>query len=316
MKKYILVVGGSSFISKNILYSLKNNLNFNLNDFVFILTYNKNKINGLNLNEFDCILEYIDLSKNETILDLFEKYKISFIFHLASNNSPISSNYNINDDVNFNISSLIFLLNSSVKYKIDCFYFFSTGGGFEYPKINIENYQENIYLKHNSPYSIIKQTMENYILYFNKKYSLNFVILRISNVFGLFHTSTRNGLINIAIRNALNNNPTEIYAQLDIKKDYIFSQDLATIFWNIFNKNIKNEIFNIGSGNLFSINDIELKLKTLLNNINFIKTSNSTIIENQQKFDLKKILNFEIFEATDFDQSILETLEYEKNYLK
>ena len=169
--KYILIIGGSSFIAKNLLDYFNSYFTENFN-YIFILTFHKNQ-NHLNFkSNIKFNYEFMDLSDKESIENIFTKYEIDFILHLASNNFPITSNNNIINDLNFSISSLLNILDLSVKYNIKCLYFFSTGGGFEYPKIDNAMFQEEIYLKHNSSYSIIKQTMENYILLYHNKYNI------------------------------------------------------------------------------------------------------------------------------------------------
>ena len=78
---------------------------------------------------------------------------------------------------------------------------------------------------------LFQRLAENYLQLYSKKNDFNYKILRLSNVFGIFHKNEHNGFINIVIRKNLKNDP--IFLFNNTVKNYIFSEDLALIFWKL-----------------------------------------------------------------------------------
>ena len=71
-----------------------------------------------------------------------------------------------------------------------------------------------------------------------------------------YHYSTKQGVINIAIQKALRGEKLSIWGDGTGCKDYIYIEDFCRILFILINMNYKNEIVNIGSGSVYSLNDI------------------------------------------------------------
>jgi UDP-glucose 4-epimerase len=138
------------------------------------------------------------------------------------------------------------------------------------------NSQEDLITTPTSPYGIIKTTMEHFIKYYLQKYEINYTKLRVSNSFCQYNYNENNGIINLAIRKTLNADIVNIFGNRTISKDYLFVSGFAKIFWCIiFNKDTSNSVTNVGSGILFSINDILsiLKKKIPQLTVNYINSN-------------------------------------------
>ena len=85
---------------------------------------------------------------------------------------------------------------------------------------------------------------------------MNFLILRPSNPFGEYHTSSQQGLINVVLEKILNGELIEIWGDGSVVRDYVYIKDFVRILVDLIEKDIQNEIINIGSGRGYSINEI------------------------------------------------------------
>ena len=127
-----------------------------------------------------------------------------------------------------------------------------------------------------------------------------------------FHNNVNNGIINIAIKSALENNKIIIWGDGTMRKDYLFSLDLAKIFWDFYFSDIKNEVFNIGTGDLYSTNQILNKIKNYLPNLSWDHTDLSPFDTNLTIFNIDKLkLSFNV-KFTTLEDAISQTISWQK----
>lgn len=260
MLKNILLVGANGFISKNLLdFHKKNSTNVN-----FILA-SKHVIDGI-FNENYTSYE-VSYEKNNELEEIFKNNHIDEVFHFASSYFPKNSNSNIIDNINTDLIGTINLLNLMVKFNVSKITYLSSGGSIG------DSVSSNLL----NSYAIIKNTSENYLKLYFHLYKINYLIIRPSNVFGIFHKNLNNGFINIVIKNSVRNLTTEIWGDGKISKDYVFAQDLISIIWKLNLLEIWNETIYIGSGipqtqidilNIFKEMNVDIKYK-FVNQKNF-----------------------------------------------
>ena len=207
------------------------------------------------------------------------------------------------------------LIETSIEQNIKQIIMLSSAGTV-YGSSAFLSYQEDSLPFQENSYGILIKTMENYLIINSKKNFIDYKILRLSNVFGLYHESEINGFINIAIRNTLKNIPVKIFSN-NAHKNYIFSKDLAKIFWKVHEKVNTNCILNIASDSNLSLLDLCLKIKDQLPSMVTVKKpqniSYDTIPPVVNNIKLKSIIDFKL---TPIQNAIKETLEWEKANLK
>ena len=188
-------------------------------------------------------------------MKLFSKEnQIDIDIHLIGTTVPSISNENIIYDIDSNLVNTIKLLNIMKQYQIKNIIFPSSGGTV-YGILKREH-------KESGPttpvcsYGIMKLTTEKYLYLYNYLYGINFLILRPSNPFGEYHKSVQQGLINVVLEKILNGKIIEIWGDGSVVRDYIYIKDLVRIIVDLIEKNIQDEIINIGSGRGYSINEI------------------------------------------------------------
>lgn len=296
MKKNILMLGGFGFLGKNLIEVFKNKYN--------IIVFDHLK------NNMDSVISYSgDFSNANDLEIIFINHRIDLVFHLISNTTPGSSNKDIVYDIEKNLISTINLLELMKKYSIPKIVFTSSGGTI-YGKIN----SPNGFAMENDPtfpicsHGICKLAIERYIYLFSYLYGIDYLILRISNLYGKYHTSNNLGFINVSLRKILSEKKMEVWGNGEIIRDYIFVEDCVQIIRDLLEKNVNNEVFNIGSGEGHSINEI----------INIIRGFNCDFTIEYKKgrnFDvdkvilsIKKLKRINDFQFTNIEDGIKKTI--------
>lgn len=103
-------------------------------------------------------------------------------------------------------------------------------------------------------YGLSKLLIENYLIYYVKKFNFKFTILRYSNVYGPRQVvNSESGVVSIFINQILNKKPLTIFGDGNNTRDFIYISDVVRA--NILCLN-KEGIFNIGTGKETPINEL------------------------------------------------------------
>lgn len=245
--KTILILGGFGFIGSNLVEELLRRGSYNVVVFEF-----KGVVNRFSDHVTVCCGDY---NNTEDLECIFRNYSIDIVFHLISTTVPLTANDNLEYDIESNLVGTIRLLNIMVKYRVKRLVFLSSGGTV-YGKVHTDKVDETHPTDPISSHGIVKLSIEKYIQLHHHLHDLYYLILRVSNPFGPYHVSDRQGIVNVAIRRALNREPLVIWGDGSVVRDYIYVKDVARIMGEVIEKNIWNNIFNIGTGIGYSINDI------------------------------------------------------------
>ena len=173
--------------------------------------------------------------------------------------------------------------------------------------------KENSPIKINNIYEYLKFLSEQILINSNNSY-LNYQILRLSNVYGenkSKYIQKNRQVISKVIENAFKEKEIKIFGSGNYYRDFIHVKDVSeAIFRVICKNNIKNEVYNIGSGKKNKLIDIFKIIKVLINKkykipIKFkkiklekIKNNSDTrnfqasIIKSKKKLNWKPKVNF------------------------
>jgi dTDP-glucose 4,6-dehydratase len=108
-------------------------------------------------------------------------------------------------------------------------------------------FTENETLKPSNPYSATKVAAEALVLAYHRTYGIPYMITRSSNNYG--ERQYEEKLIPKAIKCIQENKKIPIHGDGSYVRDWIYVKDNADAILFLIEKNIKNNIFNIGSGN-------------------------------------------------------------------
>jgi UDP-glucose 4-epimerase len=241
----IFVVGSSGFIGKSFVKQISPN------DYE-IIEVTRNEIIR---PKYNSITQYSRAMINSLISDA------DIILYLASATNPSSSDLVF--DLNANISILNEWLDISKELNNLRFIYLSSGGTVYGNSIS-QPIPETQICRPMSPYGISKITAENLILSYNSIHDINYIILRVSNVYGPgFRVGTNQGIIGTLIHRAINSQTIEIWGDGTAVRDYIYIDDLIDAIFKVCFKNDIG-IFNVGSGLGTSLNELIEKISNSL----------------------------------------------------
>ena len=259
--KTILVTGGAGFIGANLVRKLISFSGFK----VFIIEKKDANLWRLKGITDKIIIKYVDLEDQGGLSKAINDIKPDVVFHLASYGVYPSFQSDLRKMVRVNIEGTLNLINSLKGHSILSFIY--TGTYFEY-KEKKSKIDENDIIEPLIFYAITKFTAELFLKKFAKEENIPVVDLRLFTPYGCYEDSQR--LIPYIILNALKNEKIELVSP-DNTRDFIFIEDVVNLFLKIAKNshNYKGEIFNVGSGEQYSVkevvNIIEKKLGKKLN---------------------------------------------------
>lgn len=180
---------------------------------------------------------------------------MDYVFHFISSTTPATAENDPTVDIETNVRTSVDLLGMCAEQGVKRVLYASSGGSIYGESDSV--HQEIDPTLPVSPYAIGKLTVENYLRYFRVKQGLESVSFRISNPYGERQTlGARQGVIPIFIENIISGKPVTMYGDGSMVRDYVYVKDVANIVADMFNRNLKYDIYNLGSGESESLNDI------------------------------------------------------------
>lgn len=262
IKKNILVFGATGFIGSRLVNDL---ISLNLYN-IIVLVRKESDISRLKKNIGNIDIQYGNIEDYGLIEKILLTKSINIVIHLSSSLIPSSNFSEYSTELNQIILPTIRLLPLFSKLNIKLIFFSS--GGSVYGISNKCKLSESENTFPINYYGQSKKILEDSILLENKISGLNYIIIRPSNPFGFGqNTNGRQGFIAVAIGNILNNKKITIWGDGNIIRDYISIDNLIEGVLKILLSSYKNQIFNLGSGIGYSLNEIV----EILNEISGIK---------------------------------------------
>lgn len=251
----VLVVGGNGFIGSHL-------TDFLVSQGQSVRVYNRSR--NLYQTQLHKDVEYIygDFADQSLLKSALKDVEV--VYHLISTTLPSTSNNNPVVDVASNVIDTIKLLENCVNASVKKVIFSSSGG-------TIYGYPHELPIDENAPtnpicsYGITKLSIEKYLYLFNYLYGLDYTILRISNPYGPRQNPTgKVGAITIFLNQILKKKPIQIWGDGEIVRDYIYILDVVQALYNVQNPDLTESLFNIGSGQGFSLNQLLAKIHQVI----------------------------------------------------
>ena len=118
--------------------------------------------------------------------------------------------------------------------------------------------QESDKINPKYPYALTKAMGEELLIHWSKIYKLNYVSLRLFNVYGRRSRTTGayGAMFGVFLAQKFRNLPLTVVGNGRQKRDFVHVSDVADAFIKSAKSRIYNQIFNVGSGKPTSVNDV------------------------------------------------------------
>jgi UDP-glucose 4-epimerase len=252
--KRVLVTGGCGFIGSHIVEELLEQ-NYEV---IIVDNLKTGKLQNINTDKvkfFQCDIRSKDLEN--IVADTMPEY----IIHQAAQVSVSESITNITNDSEINIIGTIKVIEAARKNRVKKIVFASSAAVYgepQYLPIDIKHPCNPI-----SPYGLSKYTVEEYLKMTKTLFGIDYTILRYSNVYGpRQNTNGEGGVVAVFCESFSNDKEVKIFGDGEQTRDFIFVKDVAKANIRALEMG-DNQIFNISSSEMISINNIFLLIKEI-----------------------------------------------------
>lgn len=183
---------------------------------------------------------------------------LDVVIHLAHTNTPLTSNRSLPSDIMANMLPVANLLQAIKEQTHKPHFIYASSGGAVYSCMKQDGpFRETDRCIPNSSYGIQKIAAEHYLRMAAEESWLTATCLRIGNPYGILLPLERlQGLIGVVLNQLIHNKPVRIFGNLDNVRDYLHLKDLCRLFEAVLIPHKSFDIFNVGSGKGYSVEEI------------------------------------------------------------
>ena len=249
-----LVTGGAGFIGSHIAKKMMDN-NIEVHIIDNLSTGNLENIPFIPKSN----IHIKDITDFEYLENLFQKFKFTYVIHLAAMVSvvetiekPVLSNQ-VNIDASLNLLNCIKKYNPNIQKVI-----FASSAAV-YGKLDGLPKSVDSPINPLSPYAIQKYASEQYTKMYYDLYNIPTVSLRFFNIYGPRQNpeSDYSGVLSIINQKFLENQKFTFFGDGEQTRDFVYISDLVKAFWLVLNSDrVSGEVFNIGTGKQTTLNEV------------------------------------------------------------
>lgn len=205
--------------------------------------------------------EFIHGSINDVELvdDLFDRKHFDYVYHLAAYAAEGLSHFIKRFNYNNNLIGTVNLINAAVRTDVQCFVFTSS--------IAVYGASPQLPMTEETPahpedsYGIAKLAVEQELMACREMFGLNYIIFRPHNVYGERQNigDKYRNVVGIFMNQILQDKPMSVFGDGTQKRAFSYIGDIAPILADaICVPAARNQIFNIGADQPYSVNELAL----------------------------------------------------------
>lgn len=245
-----IVTGGAGFIGSHLVDKLlKEGHNV-----IVLDNFSNGRKENLKSYEHNKNLEVvkIDVCDLKAIKPFFKN--TNWVFHLAAIADIVPS---IQKPLNYfysNVNGTVSVMEASREMKVNKVIYAASSSCYGIP--DIYPTPETAEIRPQYPYALTKFLGEQCVMHWGNLYKIPVVSLRLFNVYGprVRTSGTYGAVFGVFLAQKLAGKPFTVIEDGTQSRDFTYVTDVAEAFIMAAKSNVKNEIFNVGSGNHYSVN--------------------------------------------------------------
>ena len=249
----VLLTGGLGFIGRRFIENFQN-----FHDLVIFTT--ENSIKNFNPTEISKVIIEKGSVEDDSFQKIMLKHKPEVVIHLAAKSGLKNCEENPDSAFNCNVFGTYNVIKTCAEMNSKLIFISSRE---VYGETINESTKEDDPLFPNNIYGITKMLAETLIINTSQKYNVDYIILRLTNVFG---PGPYERGVNKIIKMAVKDKKIQIYGGEQVV-NIVYVDDIVELINSILCKKCSwNKIFNVGSNNTLKIKKFVDEVKGLVGN--------------------------------------------------
>ena len=225
---------------------------------------------------------------------LFSEHKFDYVYHLAAYAAEGLSHFIKRFNYENNLIGSVNLINESVKNNVKCFVFTSSIAVYGTAKPPM--FETTVPIPED-PYGIAKLAVEQDLKATHEMFGLDYIIFRPHNVYGEYQNmgDKYRNVVGIFMNQLLLGKPLTVFGDGKQTRAFSYIGDVAIPIARSVNiPEAKNQIFNIGADNEFTVNELAetlMEAMDLKSEINYLAPRNEVVNAYANHDKAKKVFN-------------------------
>jgi UDP-glucose 4-epimerase len=307
MAERVLVTGGAGFIGSHVIDEAVN-LGFE--------TVALDDLSGGFRENVNAKAEFIEGSINDEALvkRLFEKYKFTYVYHLAAYAAEGLSHFIKKFNYENNLIGSVNLINASVNNGVKCFVFTSSIAVYGKGQLPMT---EEMTPRPEDSYGIAKFAVEQELKATKELFGLDYIIFRPHNVYGERQNigDKYRNVIGIFMNQIMQGKPLSIFGDGEQSRAFSYIGDVAPIIGRApLVEKAYNQVFNIGADVPYSVNKLTEVVAMAMGvkpDVKHFPARNEVLHAYSDHTKTKEFFNYQA--KTGLDEGIQKMAEWAKN---